>query len=492
MDNELMKKAASFTEAKNLISVGDAIVAGISGGADSVCLLFLLCELRKEMDLKLFAVHVNHGIRENASRDAAYVRQLCEKWDVPFYLYEKDIPSLSKELGLSEEETGRRVRYEAFEETAQRVKNELSVVSDFGPSGREREVKIAVAHNMNDNAETVLFNLFRGSALKGLTGIPVSREGKFRIVRPLLCLERSEIEEILKCFGLEYVTDETNEENIYSRNRIRHDILPVAEEIAPGAVRRILSSSQILAETEDFLETEEKEAFERCASFRGGNVKTPAEAESAVEVILDCGKLSCCHIAIQKRVLHRALRIVTSGGRDIGALQIEQLLDLLLREGNRKLDLARGVAAKREYDKIVISSKEGGFAGDESEKEISGKLISKIIPGENFNLNLEDFKKTAGANKYTKLFDCDKIDGPFELRKRKTGDYIAVKRSDGTYGKKSLKQYMIDAKIPPSERDLIPVVAVYDKCIWLVGYRTSDDLFIDENTKTILSLTYER
>ncbi|MBR6302549.1 MAG: tRNA lysidine(34) synthetase TilS, partial [Lachnospiraceae bacterium] len=165
MDNELIKKVASFSEAKNLISAGDTIIAGVSGGADSVCLLFLLCEFRKALNLKLCAVHINHGIRKTASRDADFVRELCEKWDVSFYLYEKDIPSLSKAWGVSEEEAGRRIRYEAFEETALKLEKEPCKAEDTQAESLKRsEIKIAVAHNMNDNAETVLFNLFRGSA----------------------------------------------------------------------------------------------------------------------------------------------------------------------------------------------------------------------------------------------------------------------------------------------------------------------------------------
>ena len=494
MDNELIKKVASFSEAKNLISAGDTIIAGVSGGADSVCLLFLLCEFRKALNLKLCAVHINHGIRKTASRDADFVRELCEKWDVPFYLYEKDIPSLSKAWGVSEEEAGRRIRYEAFEETALKLEKEPCKAEDTRAESLKRsEIKIAVAHNMNDNAETVLFNLFRGSALKGLTGIPVSREGSFTIIRPLLCLERREIEQILSENGIGFVTDETNEDNTYSRNKIRHIVLPAAEDIAPGAARRIFSSATILSETEDFLEKVEKEAFDECVFSKDEKDAYCVGEQKAGEVVLDCGKLVGFHIAIKRRVLHRALCIVTSGGKDIGTLQIDQLLDLLERKGNRTLDLARGVFAKREYDKIVIS---GSRAGDchvgTLLNESIGRIVSSTFPKEGSGLNLEDFKKTDDPNKYTKLFDCDKIDGPLELRTRRTGDVVVVKLPDGSFGKKSLKKYMIDIKIPASERDRVPVVAVGQKCIWLVGYRISDDLFIDENTKTILSLTYER
>ncbi len=530
-----MEKVASFSEAKNLISKGDTVIVGVSGGADSVCLLFLLCEFRKNMDLDIVAVHVNHGIRKEAGRDAAFVCDLCKKWNVRYILVEKDIPALSKEWGMSEEEIGRKVRYDAFEEAAEKElskkvgANELAKKAEANKNAKKAEeniaeinsaeskarktIKIAVAHNMCDNAETVLFNLFRGSALKGLTGIPAIRKGRFDIIRPILCLERSEIEAILASENIGFVTDATNELNLYSRNRIRHDILPVAESISSGVVKRINASGEILSETEDYLESVTAVAFEECY--------LPKENAFSADT------LSKYHVALQRRVLHKALANAAGGAKDIGSLQISQVLDLVQRSGNRSVDLAKSVTAKREYDRIVIEKK--ASAGDikktlnntenkpqnkpenepekmqESKQEnpVEGRLITKTYDSNLDNVcrevfgpgteeNLYNFKDDAGANKYTKLVDYDKIDGLITLRTRRAGDYIMVKKEGGTFGKKSLKQFMIDIKIPQSVRDSVPVAAVGDKVLWLVGYRLSDDLFIDDNTQKIMSLKYER
>ncbi len=485
MEKALMEKVVSFMETNKLIEPGDSIVAGISGGADSVCLLFLLCELREKYDTQVTALHVHHGIRKEAGEDAAFVEKLCKELKVPFVLVKEDVPAKAKEWGCSEEEAGRRVRYEAFEKEAE------GLIKKYKGKG---SVKIAVAHNMNDNAETVLFNLFRGSALKGLTGIPVIREGRFPIIRPLLCLERCEIEEILKSEGCTFVTDATNALDIYSRNKIRHNVLPVAEEIAAGAVKRISGTAKILSETEDFLEESERKGYEACLiiEYSGKDPEVAMDNESAGEIVrrvdLDTKKLSELHPAIKKRILHRALRLVTRGGKDIGSLQIEQLLELVDNPGNRSLDLARGVRAVREYDKLIVEKKESETL--ESSPEL-GKLSYEVLS--DGNAVTEEFvRKESEANKYTKYMDYDKIDGPIELRSRRSGDYIMIKDSKGRPGKKSLKKFMIDEKIPASEREKIPVVAVADKCIWLVGYRMSDDMELTFNNEKIIRLEYER
>ena len=204
-----MEKVIEYVKKHEMLKTGDKIIVGVSGGADSVCLLFLLKNLRPKWQLSLEVVHIEHGIRGKESlEDADFVEKLCREWEVPFYLFRRDIPLLSKEWRCSQEEAGRRARYEAFEEV--RVK-----------TGAD---KIAVAHNQDDRAETILFHLARGSALRGLCGIFPVRD---HIIRPLLCLKRTEIEEILINAGLSWRTDATNQEEIYTRNKIRLQILPL-------------------------------------------------------------------------------------------------------------------------------------------------------------------------------------------------------------------------------------------------------------------------
>ena len=175
---DMMKKVLNFVNENRLFEYGDKVILGVSGGADSVCMLHMLCGLKEQLGITLQVVHVNHGIRgEEAHRDEIFVKELCKKLDVPCKVYHLDIPAMAKKKKMSEEEAGRQARYEIFENLA----------TETGAQ------KIAVAHNLNDNSETVLFHLFRGSGLKGLMGIPVKRD---KIVRPILCLSRQEIEDI--------------------------------------------------------------------------------------------------------------------------------------------------------------------------------------------------------------------------------------------------------------------------------------------------------
>lgn len=485
MKQEPEQKVASFTEARNMLSRGDKVVAGISGGADSICLLFLLCEFRKTLGIEIRAVHVNHGIRQEAGDDAEYVKRCCEKWNVPFTLIREDVPKRAAEWGLSEEETGRRVRYEAFERVAD------SWMEESGESD-PKKVKIAVAHNMNDNAETVLFRLFRGTGVKGLTGIPAKRStaNGHEIIRPLLNIQRSEIEEFLEEKGISWVSDSTNEKDTYSRNRIRLNILPEAEKISSGAGKHICETAAMMEETEDLLRSLETECLETCRiKEKPGNNRYGSGA-----VILDIEGLKKYHTAIVKRVILRCLSEVTGGGRDIGSLQTDQIIDLINKEGNRKIDLARGVTAVREYERIMISVKN---AEDSKEEDsfLSGSLETNLFALSDILADnpgfIENLHRESDTNKYTKWIDYDKIDGQIEVRTRAVGDHFLTKKQDGYYGRKTLKEYMIDCKIPAGIRDRIPVIAAGSKCIWLVGYRLSDDVKITEKTAKVMKLEWK-
>ena len=475
MNLDLISKVSSFVEVNNMFKTGDTIIAGISGGADSVCLLFLLCELRKKHDFTLHIVHINHGIRGEAVEDEKFVENLCENFCVPCTVKYYDVPKIAKDFGLSEEEAGRKARYEAFDEVA----------NSYLQKGINKEsIKISVAHNMNDNAETVLFHLLRGSGIKGLTGIAPVRENEkgIRIVRPLLCLERTEIEQILKNAGLSWVNDATNDEDEYARNRIRHHILPAAEMISNGALRHIVQTAGQAAQVDDLLDKLSDECLQESAiKYEDQNKR----------IVLDISLLGKYHEAIISRAIFKCLGKVTDGGKDIGELQVRQIYDLIKRDGNRKVDLARGVKASRSYFQLIIES--DGCDQEKAANKEDVLVKQEILLVENIPGGIEEVmplvKGDGTSTEYTKWLDYDKINGLIQVRNRKTGDYLVVQKSDGRYGKKSVKDYMIDRKIPANIRDEIPVVAVGDKCIWLVGYRTSDDCLITKDTKRILKLT---
>ena len=207
---DMKKKVLDFIREQHMVEEGDGVLAAVSGGADSVCLLFLLCSMREELAVRLAAFHLHHGLRgAEADRDEAFVKQLCGAWQIPFYSAHEDAAAYGRERGISEEEAGRELRYSHLEALADRL--------SFG--------KIAVAHHREDQAETVVFHLFRGTGLKGMGGI---RPVRGKIIRPLLECSRQEIEGYLRENGISWCEDSTNSENTYKRNRIRNELLPWA------------------------------------------------------------------------------------------------------------------------------------------------------------------------------------------------------------------------------------------------------------------------
>ncbi len=441
-------KVISFLKEQKMVRPGETVTVGVSGGADSVCLLFLLYRCRKDTGIRLQAVHVDHGIRETAEEDGAFVKALCDRLQVPCTIVKKDVPALAKEWKCTVEDAGRRVRYEAFR-----------------AAGGDR---IAVAHHLEDQAETMLLHLFRGSSLRGLGGMePVAGE----IIRPLLSCSRQEIEDYLKELGETWREDETNESDTYARNRLRHTVLPVAEELFPGAAERMNRCAAELRETERFLEEELERRME------GVVTGSPEE-----DYELDAEKFTTLPSVYKGRLLRRLLESLTPGGRDISGTHIALLSEQILTGGNGRLDLPFGIRSERSYGKVRIGR---GLTDPESQvpqyelrfRETDASLLSP-----------EELAHLAAENFYTKAMDCAKISQSPLLRTRKTGDYLMIRGADGELHRQSVKDYMINAKIPASRRDGLQLVADGDHCLWLIGFRMSDAVKLDEDTQRILVL----
>ena len=480
------EKVFSFMEEHHMLKANDRIVAGISGGADSVCLLFVLLEYRKRMPISLAVVHVNHGIRAEAAEDARYVEELCRTCELPFYSFSVDVRELAEREKCSEEEAGRNARYQAFAQAAM----------DFHAD------KIAVAHNCNDRSETMLFHLFRGSGMKGLSSIRPVREN---IIRPILCLERKEVEAYLSDRGISYCQDATNEKDDYTRNRIRHHILPYAEEeIVSGCVFHMAQTADMLSETEDYLEQQTETAMQDCVQ---GILPRDADGsagdfEQFGQIEIDIAAFLRQHKVIRQRILYKAVISLTASGKDISYVHIRELLTLFTEQGNRSVNLPFGVVGRRQYEKVILECRRAGRKQPEK-KGLCGKKIElpdcgsaffcKIPLDENRELELQllsseiiltDFP----TNQYTKWFDYDKIINYLELRTRRTGDYLTIAGKDGRLSHKSLKDYMITEKIPRNDREQIPLIADGQHVIWLIGYRISEYYKISGNTKNILQI----
>lgn len=477
---ELEQRVMAYCREYQLFAPGDGVVLGVSGGADSVCLLFALHRLRRELGIRLYVVHVNHCIRDDAARDAAYVERLCGQLEVPYALVTENVQALARQQGCSTEEAGRRVRYEAF----------------LGELERRQAQKIAVAHNAGDRAETLLFHLFRGS---GLTGLGSIRPARGQIVRPLLGLERREIEEYLAQRGISYCQDSTNNTDIYTRNRIRRHILPYAErEICSGATAHLCRTADIFMEIEDYMEEQFRQARELCVTREQVHRETSGEENAerrSDRLLIYCPVFATLHRAVQKGLILSMLKEISPARRDMGAEQVRQVLELCVRPGNRELNLPQGVRAARRYDRVALERR--------TETAATAFTVSVLVPqnpGETFIcqvpggiLRLQRLRKKSVnllENRYTKWLDCDKIEELLEWRTRRTGDYLEIRTQSG-YGRKTIKSLFIDEKVPRQERDAIPLLTQGNHVLWVAGGRISESCKIGDGTEEILQVEYE-
>ena len=485
----MFQKVSAYVEKNHMLSAGDTVVAGVSGGADSVCLLLVLSALQKEIPFALKVVHVNHRIRPEAAKDAAFVEELCKKLDVPFYLVERDVETVAKELGISTEEAGRKVRYEAFADAAGMLEKPESA------EAKVKQAKIAVAHNLNDRAETMLFNLFRGSGLTGLCSIRPVRGGEIPVIRPLLCVTRKEIEDFLKGKGMGWCEDATNAQDTYTRNRIRQHVLPYAEEnVAAGAVANMGRAADILAETEDFVKSQTREAYTECVERKVGQA----------EIILWANKVAGLHILLQKQLIMQCLEELTPAKKDITHVHVEDILSLFTKSANREIALPYGIKARREYERVILEKgKPAGsllihedvgensfFPVEIDLQEIvntAGETAIRLSDAESMTFSVFNYEQSLNIpqNQYTKWFDYDKIEKSLTIRTRAAGDYLTI---NAALSKKTIQDYMVEEKIPKAKRDEILLLAEDKHILWVVGHRISSKYKIDETTKRILQV----
>lgn len=452
-------KVRAYITENQMIQPGDRILLGLSGGADSVCLFFLLLAFREQLGFELACVHVHHGLRgAGADEDEAFVQRLCAEHGVACRSFFYDVKREAERQGCSEEEMGRRLRYRSFERVLQEW--------DYN--------KIAVAHHMADQAETVLYHLCRGSGLTGLTGMhPVS--GKR--IRPLLCLQKEEILAYLTERHISWREDETNTELLYTRNRIRRLVLPCLEEhVNAASVAHIAACARALGETERYIKKQAQAAWELCAEIRKEEVCLRLERYSGLDIV------------IQKQLLFRALETLGGSRRDIQSVHLDMALALLSAQSGREVSLPGGVRVVREYEtlclrtgssrteekgELVIRTDIAGeyeLPGGSGLLRISGPVPAEEIPPKEIMKNEE--------NVYTKWFDYDRIKDNLLLRTRREGDYLQL---SGQMTKK-LKAYLIDSKVPRQKRDAIWLLADGSHILWAVGYRISDGCKIRQDT----------
>ena len=438
------ERVFSYIEKYNMIEAGSQVIVGISGGGDSVCLLFLLSKYQKRRPFHLLGIHVNHGIRgQEALRDQEYAKKLCERLGVPFTVYTYSVPAIAQQEKRSLEEAGRMVRRRAFEEKA----------ASLG-----KKAVIALAHHENDNAETVLHNLIRGTKAAGMGGIrPIQEIGEgVAYIRPLLKVTREEIETYLRQQQISWMTDSTNQELEYTRNRIRHRIIPEMEKINPKAVSHIAQVADTFQAIEEYLTGQADMLYREYVEQRENGYWIRKELFLEKELM-------------QSYVIRMVLERAADKKQDLTAFHVESILSLGKGRTGASVSLPGGVLASQVYGDLYVRLPDSGEAPLK-------ELELEIFPWENQQI----LEKT-----YTKWFDYDKIKSSLEIRHRKPGDFLTI---TDTGGRKKIKDYFIDCKIPREEREKLTLLAEGSHILWVVGYRISQYYKVTSQTKTVLKV----
>lgn len=471
-----MKRIEKFIQKYHMLTCGDRVIAGVSGGADSVCLFLMLLELREKIGFDLIAVHVHHGLRgEAADQDQRFVEALCEQHRIPLEIFRVNLESIAKKRKQSLEEAGRMVRREAFD----------SVCQKYGGN------KIALAHHQNDNAETLLWNLSRGTGLDGLGGIrPVN--GKF--IRPLLCMNRKEIEEYLAKRKQSYCIDETNAETDYTRNKLRHLVLPILEEqVNSAAVRHMNETMEQIWELQEYMQEQVEAAYQECVQ---------EHFEKACWIQIQQKSFETFPELIKKMVIRKGMEQVGGKKRDLSHKHVDVMMELMNKQVGRTLDLPYEMHAKRNYEGIRLEKQRTYSFGEEKKAEIMQECMSELnIPGETIladrnlklrckilekpkNLSIKDIPQKI----YTKWFDYGIIKSSLYIRTRQAGDTIVI---DEKGHQKKLKNWFVDEKIPKEVRDSQLLLAENNEILWVLGHRMSQAYQVKQSTKWILQIEVE-
>ncbi|MER2026744.1 MAG: tRNA lysidine(34) synthetase TilS, partial [Lachnospiraceae bacterium] len=438
------------------------------GGADSMCLLEILRELRTKAGFQLRVLHVHHGLRESAEGDLEYVAGYCEAAGIPFEAVRVDAAGYAAENGLSVEEAARHLRYEALKRAAERWDSENSPKSDCAerqnkenaPRPGNMYCRIAVAHHLEDQAETVLFNLARGSRLRGLRGmLPVNG----RIIRPLLECSRGEIEEFLRERGIAWREDETNEDVRFARNLLRREVMPLLERINAGAAQHIAKAAEEAAETEEFLRIETGKAMKACRETQEDNsARAERDSQNIVNqqspIIISIPILLKEPPLIVRRVVYEAIAEAAGRKKDLRDVHVQDVLKLAQKKGNGRLDVFGGVQVEKVYDRLIFSATvEPAPPFDRRWPMDAGEYSCRVF---DFDGNLA----AVSRKQYTKWFDYDKIGAFPSFRTRREGDRITIDESGRS---KSIARYMIDAKIPAELRGRIVLPAAGKEILWV-------------------------
>ncbi|OPJ64989.1 tRNA lysidine(34) synthetase TilS [Clostridium chromiireducens] len=462
-------KVLSYIRDNNLIKPGDKVLIALSGGPDSVCLLNILFQLKEELEIEIAAAHLNHLLRgDDSYKDEEYVTNICREMGIRYFIKRVDINEYSKEYKVSSEMAGRSVRYDFFDEILK----------------KEGFNKIATAHNANDQAETILFRIMRGTGLEGIVGIKAFRDEK--IIRPILCLGREEIEKYIESKNLKPRIDKTNFERIYNRNKIRLDILPYMKaNFNEDIVQTLNRMSVLLKKDNEFLEKLSLDLYNKYCVEYDDYFIIKREIFREEEAVLN-------------RTLRHAITKYSKSNYDFEMKHIYMIIDLAKKESGKVSELPNQIYVENIYGDIYIKRKKEKLNTINIKEEINlnkNNAHNNTIEFRNYYIkfsvmnNHKENSINLNESNLIKYFDFDKVNGIISVRNRKNGDKIVPL---GMNGSKKLKDIFIDMKISKDERDTIPILCFDERVAWIIGVRNSEEYKVTAQSKNILKVVVER
>lgn len=471
VEKKILRTVRQTIATHRMLAAGDSVLIAVSGGPDSVILAHVLHTLTAEYPLRLAIAHLNHCLRKKDSdRDAEFVADFARRLDVPFYTEKKDVIALQRSAHLSLEETARKIRYGFLEDIAAR----------YGFN------KIAIGHHSNDNAELVLMNLLRGSGPLGLSGIIPVRDGK--IVRPLIHLKRSEIIDYIAEKKLPVVTDASNTDLSFRRNRVRHHLIPELEKsYNPGIIETLNRLGTIMRAEDQWFENVLRKDFNKCISVKGPDA-----------ISLDIARFEGLATAAKRRIIRKAILSVKKDLRRITLLHIDAVLALMeKRPGVGCLNLPEGIRVARNAAELTINKSEnvipagsdrsaGPVVVDYQYTITTPGVLSVKEAGATITLaeiGIDDLPDFNDAGKNLAFFDMDCLQFPLVVRNTRPGDRFSPLGVNGT---QKVKKYFIDNKIPGPQRRVCPLLLSGGKIIWIAGHRIDNCVKVVSATRRIL------
>ena len=453
----LLIKIRETIKKYSMLEPGDRVVIAVSGGPDSVCLLSVLHALAKDLDLTLHVAHLDHMFRgEESADEALFVEGLAKKFNIAATIKKIDVPAFCRERGLSAQAGAREIRYGFLANVAEKV----------------GAARIATGHTAADQAETFLMRLVRGAGVSGLSAIPPKRGN---IIRPLIEATREDVLDYLKSAGLEYATDPSNARPVYTRNRIRSDVLPVLREFNPRIVETLAAEASLLRDEDEAIEAYVTQMMQGMFDQEEGIIAIKRAEFNALPP------------ALRRRMFRLAAGLINAGSPALSRVQVDEALGFIAgSQTGRAMRLPHGLRVEREYERFNLST-------TQEAKHFSHALAVRgttTIP--ELGIEIERVLSDGGSAwetddknyRWQALFDYDKIRPLLTLRNRRPGDRFCPAGMGGR--SKKLQDYLVDEKVPRRKRDAVPLLCSGEDILWVVGLRTDERFLPQAEAKRVL------